>query len=248
MLKALIVDDELECRDILRILLQDFCAGVEVTASCKNVSEAIDAIQLHQPDIVFLDIQMQRENGFDLLSKLKSIDFEIIFTTAHAEYALKAFSVSAIHYLLKPIDVDELKQALDRVKKKMSGNIALRLEKLSYNLKPTTSPQLQQIGLPTTHGLTFVKIEQILYCEAANNYTQIYTDDGKKHLVTRTLKEYEGILEAYNFFRIHHSYVINLNCVKDYVKGEGGYVIMKNNTALDVSKRKKESFLARLGH
>jgi two-component system LytT family response regulator len=248
MLRALIVDDEPECRDILQILIQDFCTDVEVMACCKNVSEAIEAIHEHNPDVVFLDIQMQRENGFDILAKLKSIDFEIVFTTAHAEYAMKAFSFSAIHYLLKPIDIYELKQALSRVKKKINGDLALRLEKLSYNLKSMASPQLQQIGLPTTQGLTFVKIDQIIYCEAANNYTQIYTDDGKKHLVTRTLKEYEKILSPYNFFRIHHSYLINLNCVKDYVKGEGGYVIMKNNAALDVSKRKKESFLARLEH
>jgi len=247
MLKALIVDDEQESRDSLQILLHDFCTGVEVKALCRNVSEGLDAIYAHQPDVVFLDIQMQRESGFDLLSKLKSVDFEVIFTTAHSEYALRAFSFSAIHYLLKPIDIDELKQALERVKLKMNGDITLRLEKLSYNLKPLATPQLHQIALPTCEGLTFVRIDQILYCEAANNYTQIYTDDGKKHLVTQTLKEYEDILESYNFFRIHHSFVINLNCIKKYVKGDGGYVVMKNDVALDVSKRKKESFLSRLG-
>lgn len=247
MIASIIVDDELKSRESLKILLEDFCENVEVKAVCQNVEEALSAIERYDPQVVFLDIQMQRETGFDLLAQLTKTDFEIIFTTAYSEYAIKAFKFSAIDYLLKPIDIGELKRAVEKVEKKLSGNIATRLEKLIENLKPPT-PQSYKVALPTADGLVFVKIEDIIYCEASSNYTNIYTLDGKKHIVSRTLKEYEDLLVDHNFFRIHNSHLINLSCIKKYVRGEGGYVIMVNDVSLDVSKRKKDAFLARFGH
>lgn len=246
-MRSIIVDDELKSRESLKILLEDFCKNVEVAALCQNVEEGIEAISIHKPDVVFLDIQMQRETGFDLLAKIKNIEFEVIFTTAYSEYAIKAFKFSAIDYLLKPIDIEELKRALGKVERKMNGSFSQRLEQLIQNLKPAT-PQNFKLALPTSDGLVFIKIDDILYCEASSNYTEIYCADGKKYIVSRTLKEYEDILTDHNFFRIHNSHLINLACIKKYVRGDGGYVVMNNDVSLDVSKRKKEAFLSRMGH
>jgi two-component system, LytTR family, response regulator len=247
MVRSIIVDDEMKSRESLRILLEEFCGNVEVMAVCQNVSEGVDAIAQHKPDVIFLDIQMQRETGFDLLDKIKPINFEIIFTTAYSEYAIKAFKFSAIDYLLKPINIDELKKAVYKVEKKLHSRIADRVEQLIQNLKPVSIHNFK-LALPTSDGLIFVKVDDIIYCEASSNYTQIFTSDGKKHLVSRTLKEYEDLLADHNFFRIHNSHLINLGSIKKYVRGEGGYVIMSNDVSLDVSKRKKEAFLGKLGY
>jgi two-component system LytT family response regulator len=245
MLKALIVDDEPKARENLQILLHDFIDGVEVVGLCENIAEATEAVRLHAPDVVFLDIQLQRETGFDLLTKLKEINFEVIFTTAYTEYAIKAFKFSAIDYLLKPIDIEELKKAVARVEKRVSNNMTGRLTQLVQNLKQGSSENYK-IALPTLDGLVFVKISDILYCEASSNYTQIFTTE-EKYLVSKTLKEYDDLLSDHNFFRIHNSYLININSIKKYVKGEGGYVVLNNDTSLDVSKRKKEAFLNKIG-
>ena len=248
MIRSIIVDDEPKSRESLKILLTDFCGNVEVLATCQNVAEGIEAIGQFKPDVVFLDIQMQRETGFDLLSKIKPVNFEVVFTTAHSEFAIKAFKFSAIDYLLKPVDIEELKKALEKVEKKINGSISDRLEQLIQNLRPAGNVQNFKLALPTSDGLVFVKVDDILYCEASSNYTNIYTSDGKKHVISRTLKEYEDLLADHNFFRIHNSHLINLGSIKKYVRGEGGYVIMNNDVTLDVSKRKKEAFLTRLGH
>ena len=245
MLKALIVDDEPKARENLHILLTDFVEGVEVAALCENIAEATQAVREHAPDVVFLDIQLQRETGFDLLTKLQEIDFEVIFTTAYTEYAIKAFKFSAIDYLLKPIDIEELKKAVARVEKRVSNNMTGRLTQLVQNLK-LGSNENYKIALPTLDGLVFVKISDILYCEASSNYTQIFTTE-EKYLVSKTLKEYDDLLSDHNFFRIHNSYLININSIKKYVKGEGGYVVLNNDISLDVSKRKKEAFLNKIG-
>ncbi|MBL0744550.1 LytR/AlgR family response regulator transcription factor [Chryseolinea lacunae] len=246
MLKAIIVDDESKSRESLQILLHDFVEGVEVKSLCQDISEAMQAIERDKPDIVFLDIQLQRETGFDLLTKVKDINFEVIFTTAYSEYAIKAFRFSAIDYLLKPIDIEELKKAVGKVEKRVNGNITSRLTELVQNLRVGTTENYK-LALPTLEGLIFIRTNDILYCEASSNYTQIYTGDGKKYLVSKTLKEYEDLLSDHNFFRIHNSYLINLNAIKKYVKGEGGYVILSNDVSLDVSKRKKEAFLSKIG-
>jgi two-component system LytT family response regulator len=245
MLKCIIVDDESKSRESLRILIEDFCDNVKVCALCQNVDEGIKAIKEHKPEVVFLDIQLQRETGFDLLTRIKDINFEVIFTTAYSEYAIKAFKFSAIDYLLKPIDIDELKLALGKVNKKLDDNISLRFKHLLQNLK-TPSSGNYKLALPTTEGFHFVKVSEIMYCEASSNYTEIITIDGKKHVVSKTLKEYDDMLAEHDFYRIHNSYLINLNAIKKYVRGEGGYVVMNNDRSLDVSKRKKEGFLERI--
>ncbi len=204
MINCIIVDDEPKSRESLKILLEDFCQNVGVKALCQDVAEAVEAIQTHKPDVVFLDIHLQRETGFDLLTRLNDVNFEVIFTTAYSEYAIKAFKFSAIDYLLKPIDIEELKRALAKVEKRMSDTISDRLKQLIQNLK-APSTENYKLALPTSDGLVFVKVNDILYCEASSNYTLIFTFDGKKHVVSRTLKEYEDMLSEHNFFRIHNS-------------------------------------------
>jgi two-component system, LytTR family, response regulator len=245
MLKSVIVDDESKSRESLKILIEDFCDSVTVCALCQNVDEGIKAIQEYKPEVVFLDIQMQRETGFDLLTRIKDINFEVIFTTAYSEYAINAFKFSAIDYLLKPIDIEELKNSIAKLNKKLNENLSVKLENLIQNLR-TTSSENFKLALPTSDGLFFVKVSDIVYCEASSNYTEIVTEDGKKHIVSRTLKEYDDMLTDHNFYRIHNSYLINLNSIKKYVRGDGGYVVMKNDRSLDVSKRKKEGFLDRI--
>jgi len=246
MIRGIIVDDELKSRECLKILLEDFCEGVEVVALCQNVDEAIEAIQRLHPDVVFLDIQLQRETGFDLLTRLKHFDFNVIFTTAYSEYAIKAFKFSAIDYLLKPIDIEELKRSLSKLEKKMGNSITERLQQLMQNMRSESAGNFK-LALPTMDGLIFVKVKNVLYCEASSNYTEITMEDNKKYIVSRTLKEYEDLLGDQDFFRVHHSTLINLNAIKKYVRGDGGYVIMNNDKSLDVSKRKKEAFLSRIG-
>lgn len=243
MLKSIIVDDEPKSRENLQIVLQDFVSNVTVEALCATVNEAVTAINNTKPDIVFLDIEMQQETGFDLLNKIGEIDFEVIFITAYSDYAIKAIKFSAIDYLLKPIDIEELKSAVQRVIQKREGRTSGRLRILRDNL--TAPKEKLKIGLPTAHGIIFTGVENILYCEASSNYTVLYTTDGKEYVASKTLKEYEDLLLEYNFFRIHHSYLVNLSAIKKYVKGDGGYVILANEVSLDVSKRKKTDFLHR---
>jgi two-component system, LytTR family, response regulator len=246
MLKAIIVDDELKSRESLRILIEDFCEGIQIQQLCQNVAEVVAAIDEIEPDVVFLDIQLQRETGFDLLTQLKNYNFAVIFTTAYSEFAIKAFKFSAIDYLLKPIDIEELRGAIKKVGRRNSNDIEEKINQLFQNLQSKNTDNYK-LALPTSDGLVFVRVSDILYCVASSNYTEINMVDSKKHLVSRTLKEYEDILVEQNFFRIHNSYLINLNRIKKYVRGEGGYVVMNNDVSLDVSKRKKDGFLSRIG-
>ncbi len=244
MIRGLVVDDENKSRENLKILLNEFCEDVEVIGLASTIKEATDIINTLKPDVVFLDIQMHKETGFDLLEQFDKINFEVIFTTAHSEFALKAIKFSAVDYLLKPIDINELQWAIEKVKNKIKNKSFSKanIDLLLQNLKPHTE-QKYKLALPTSNGLVFVKLKDIIYCEADSNYTNIYTQDGKKHIVSKTLKEYDELLHEHNFFRIHKSYLINVNEIKEYIRGEGGYVIMNNSISLDVSKRRKDEFL-----
>jgi two-component system, LytTR family, response regulator len=248
MIKAILVDDEYKSRENLKMILEEYCADVAVTGQAGSVSEASELILTLKPDLVFLDIQMKMETGFDLLESLHHIDFDIIFVTAYAEYALKAIKFSAVDYVLKPVDISELQEAVEKVIKRRSKAQNLdkgKLEVLLSNLKSDDSENYK-IALPTANGLVFVKLKNILYLEAESNYTNFHFADGSKIMVSRTLKEYEEMLANNGFFRIHKSYLINLNEIREYVRGDGGYVVMSNKMALDVSKRKKEPFLDRI--
>jgi two-component system LytT family response regulator len=181
MLKSIIVDDELKSRETLKKMITSFCQGIDVIATCQNVNEGIEAIHTLHPDVVFLDVQMQGETGFDLLTKLDEITFDVIFTTAHSEYALKAFKSSAIDYLLKPIDIGDLQKAVAKIEKKQETHFTERLQQLLQNIKGP-GPENYKLALPISDGLIFIKAKEILYCKASGNYTEIFMLDGKKHL------------------------------------------------------------------
>jgi two-component system LytT family response regulator len=246
MLKAVIVDDEPKSCEALNQILNDFITDVQVVGIVHNVKDAIEAIENYKPDVVFLDIEMHTETGFDLLGQIDKIDFEVVFTTAFQQYALKAIKFCAIDYLLKPIDVNELESAVEKVKKKRSeGNMSKNFEMFLQNLRNTNSGT-HQIALSTNEGLIFVHVNEIIYCEADGPYTYFFLKKGDKITVSKNLKEYEDLLSDHNFFRVHKSYLINLGEMKKYIKGDGGYVIMTNNKEVAVSKRKKDAFLAKL--
>jgi two-component system, LytTR family, response regulator len=245
MLNCIIVDDEFKSRESLKALIEGFCEDIKVAAVCQNGAETISAIEEHKPDVVFMDIQLQRETGFDILEKLNKIDFEVIFTTAYSEFAIQAFKFSAIDYLLKPIDISDLRKAVEKARKRTVGNISARMDQLVINLK-SNSQKYFKLALPSHDGLVFVNIDDIIYCEASGNYTNIHMDTGQKYIIGRTLKEYEDLLSDRDFFRIHNSYLINLGAIKKYIRGEGGQVVMSNDIYLDVSKLKKKYFLEKI--
>ncbi len=244
MMKALVVDDEKKSRESLRMLITEFCDDVDVVGTAGSIAETVEGINKFNPDVVFLDIRLRQETGFDLFKNLDEINFEVVFTTAYSEYAIKAIKFSAVDYLLKPIDIEELQLAVKKVKERIKAQEVPRekIDALLQNLKPTESSNFK-IALPTTKGLIFVKLDEIIYCTGQNNYTEFYIKNRAKVVVSKTLKEYEDMLCEYNFFRIHKSYLINLNEIDEYIRGEGGCVIMNNNASLDVSKRRKELFL-----
>ena len=243
--KAVIVDDEVHCIDGLISLLKKQEIQVEVIATYSNSKDALLGIKESKPDLLFLDVEMPWMNGVELLTALGDVDFKVIFTTAHDQYAVQAFRLSAIDYLLKPIDTTSLKEALERVINKTSLDVNEGLVHLNYNMDTSTS--LHRIAIPTREGLDYVLVEDILYCEADSNYTHIVLKNNKKLLMSKPLKELAIQLRPYNYLRIHHSYLINLNHMTKYVRGNAGYVVMADGKSLNVSRSKKQDLLKRVG-
>ena len=244
MIRAIIVDDEPYCCEALATLLEDI-PDIEMISVCHNATDALAAIQKKSPDLVFLDVEMPKMNGFEMLEQLSSVDFEIIFTTSYDQYALKAIRFSAIDYLLKPIDREELKRAVEKVKDRFQIPVPQQLELLLQKFKQPSNP-VNKIALPTIEGLQMIPIETIVSCESDDNYSNIKLKNGKKLLVTRSLKEIEESLEQHSFIRVHRSYLVNLNEIEKYIKGEGGYLVMSDGTSIDVARNKKETLLKKL--
>lgn len=243
MLNAIIIDDEANSRNALRKKLLNYCQEVNIIDECENGDEGIKSIEANKPDIIFLDVEMPRMNGFTMLQQLQQYDFEIIFITAYDHYAIKAIKYSALDYLVKPVEITDLKMAVDKAvlkRKNASGNKAL--ETLLHNLM-TKQKEHHRIAIPSMEGLQFVETSDIIYLEAQSNYTNFHLMGNKKITVSKTLKDFEELLPQNIFIRIHHSYIININCVEKYFKGEGGQVLMKNAVLLDVARRKKEEFM-----
>ena len=240
-MKAVIIDDENDSRNILASYLKKYCPEVSVCGFGESVATGIAAIKKHQPDIVFLDIEMPYGNGFDLLDKIEDITFETVFVTAFDNYAIQALNQSAAYYLLKPIDIDELIKAVEKIRNERSEqNYTQHARVLAENKKPGAH---QKIMLPTMEGFEIVNINTILYCEAADNFTKFYFEHNQPALICRTLKYFEDVLRNHRFLRIHRSYLINPDFVMRYSKGKGGYVTMKNNQELEISTNKKQEFL-----
>ncbi len=242
MIKAVLIDDEKNSRESLGKKLQMHCPEVMVVAECANGQEGLAAINLHQPDAVFLDIEMPHMNGFTMLRQLPEKNFGLIFTTAYNQYAINAIRHSAIDYLVKPVDAHELVNAVARLtdqKRKMVQQA--QLEILDQLLTKQQHPG--NIAVATSVGLEIIAIEKILYLEATSNYTYIHTIAEKPLLASKTLKEFEDILPANLFFRIHNASLVNITAIKKYNKGEGGQVVLTDGTILDVARRRKDELL-----
>lgn len=246
MLTAIIIDDEQKGRIALRQKLQDYCAGVRLTGEAENGEEGIRLIEKNKPDIVFLDIEMPRMDGFEMLHRLPEKKFHLIFTTAYDQYAIKAFKVAAFDYLLKPIDIEELKSAVSKIDTQSPVITEKKLAVLEQSLDGKNI--FNKIAIPTLEGLLFFNISDIIHLEASSNYTTIYFKDHPKLTASKTLKDFEELLPPNIFFRTHHSHIINLNYIKRYLKGDGGQIEMQNGNYVDVARRKKDEFLKVIGH
>ncbi len=246
MLRAILIDDDQSNLSALSEKLAKHCPQVEIIDRCENAKDGITAIEKEKPDLVFLDIEMPVMNGFVLLQQLRYRNFGLIFVTAYDHYAIKAIKYSALDYLVKPVEIEDLKAAVAKAEaNRENKNSQLQLELLLEHLN---KKQPKRISIPTSEGLHFINIDQIIYLEASNNYTQIYLSTNQKFLVSRTLKEFEDMLPADQFVRIHHSTVINKYFVEKYIRGEGGQVVMQQGRVLDVSKRRKAEFLQAIGY
>jgi len=241
-MNAIIVDDEKHCREVLALLLQKHCPKVSIQAVCPDAATALKELAVHEPDVLFLDIEMPDMNGFELLEKISEPNFEIIFTTAYNEYAIKAIKHSALDYLLKPVDKDELIQSVKKAQKIRSKKSDGRVETLLEMLHGKKS--LRRFGVSTLEGLIMVNIDDIIFCESDSAYCKLFFREQLKPMViTKTLKEVEEVLQGNDFCRIHHSYVINMKFVERYIRGEGGEVVMMNGAHLPISRTRKQDFL-----
>jgi two-component system LytT family response regulator len=242
-MKAIIIDDERPSREALAQKIRLHCPEIELGSLCSGAVEGWEAVRTEKPDLVFLDIEMPIYNGFDFLEKVQSHPFQVIFTTAYNEYAIQAIRYSALDYLVKPVDVEELKSALERARKHQKESQTLQLQTLMRNLKAGNT--LQSLAISTAEGLYVTHLSEILYLQADGNYTHIGLSTGKI-LSSKPLGEFEEALPADRFFRVHHSAIIHLEHIRKYIRGEGGEVVMTDQTHLPVARRRKEELLERI--
>ncbi len=237
---CVIVDDEPRGVKTLSSFISKYAPELELIGTAHNVSKGVSLIRQVSPKLVFLDVEMPDGTGFNLLEKLGHTPFKLIFVTAFQEYAVKAFNLSAIDYLLKPLNPELFRKAVQKsVDSARIDDISLKLEVLLNNSK-----RINKIALPSSTGIQFAKIEDIIRCESDNNYTFIHLQNGKKVLVTKTLKEFETMLTEHGFYRTHNSHIVNIALVSKYVRGEGGWVVLENGEEIEVSRRRKEGLLS----
>lgn len=251
MLRTIIIDDEPSALNVLSILLKKHCKDdVEVVGTSTSPSAGKMLIEQMQPEIVFMDIEMPGISGIDLVKGFPDPSFRVVFVTAYDAYAIEAFRVSAIDYLLKPIGAEDVIRTVEKIKqdlRKKESPMMEQLKQLEKMLRLQTNEQENKIGVAMADKIVFVGIPEILYCEAQGPYTHIYLEEGKKITASKTLGDFESQLVSHNFFRIHHSYLINLNRVREFQRFDGGYVMMENNIRLEVSTRKRKEFLSAMG-
>jgi two-component system LytT family response regulator len=245
-IQAVIVEDELSSRNNLKNLLAHYAKDIEIVGEAESIDDAVITFKglAKQPDVAFLDINLSDGLVFSLLNKLRPFQFEIIFVTAFEEYAVKACEYSSIGYILKPIDPDALKEAIDRIPKNGKNQIEKRLE--IFNSHYNNPNVFSKMSIAAVDGIYFVNITDIIRFEAEDNYTHIFLQTGEKITASKTIKAYEELLASYNFYRVHKRHVINLNCMKKYLKGDGNIVIMEDDTHIEVSRRRRASFLEKL--
>ncbi|MBK9270572.1 MAG: response regulator transcription factor [Saprospiraceae bacterium] len=241
MINAIIIDDERNSIEMLEWLLSTYCPDVRVLSSCESGEEGIQAIKRLKPDLVFLDIEMPKMNGFDVLEAIGTPDFEVVFITAYDQFAVKAFRYAAFNYMLKPVDPEDLAKTIGRLKEKKTVPDKEQMELLFQNLL-NKEKQIDRIALSSGDGLIFVQTKDIMYCKAESNYTQVALVDGRTVLVARTLKDLDETLSGKDFHRVHHSYLVNINHISKFVKGDGGYILMPDKTEITISRNKRDDF------
>ena len=241
-IRAILIDDEMTSLQNLKQKLDEFCRQITVVAATQNPEEAISIIRNLKPDVLFLDIEMPKMSGFRMLEELGDYNAEIIFTTAYNHYAIDAMRISAFDYLVKPVAIEELENAVNRLAEKGTMHTQERLHVLKDSINEAKS-QEKRIAVPVSDGFNFIVIKNILRIESSSSYSRIFFVDGKSILVTKLLKDFENILTPYHFFRVHNSHLINLNYIKKYLRGVGGQVLMENGDLIDVARRKKEEFI-----
>jgi two-component system LytT family response regulator len=243
MIKAIIIDDEVHCHETLCLQLKEFCPEVQLIDQCRSAKKGLEAIEKMKPDLVFLDIEMPAMNGFEMLEQFTEISFAIIFTTSYDQYAIKAIRFSALDYLLKPIDPNELISAVKKVQEQRHLPMAEQFQMLLKQVQGKGN-HFNKIAVPTSEGFELIPADQVIHCEASDNYTHFFLKNKIKIIACRTLKEMEEQLKDFPFFvRVHHSYLINLNEVIKYVRGEGGYLLMSDGTSVNVSRSRKEALM-----
>ncbi|HET6254680.1 MAG TPA: LytTR family DNA-binding domain-containing protein [Puia sp.] len=246
MIRTVLVDDETDSVRVLQKLLESYCPQVEVVGMAEGVETALAVIQASRPDLLILDIEMTQGNAFDLLNQLRPLTFQVIFVTAFDNYAIRAFKYSAVDYLLKPVDIDELVAAVDRViDRSQQKNIIDQMQVFLDNMGTFHLAQ-QKMAVPTIEGLIFINLKEVVRFEAKSSYTQILMENGDIVMATRTIKDYEDILPETMFCRIHNSHIINLFKIEKYHKGRGGYVVLEDGSTIEVASRRRQEFLRRL--
>ena len=243
MVKAILIDDEPQSCKALAIKLKTVADDIDIMGTYHHPEKAIAAVRKLKPDLVFLDIEMPHMNGFDMLEQFDKLFFDVVFCTAYDQFAIKAFKYSALNYLLKPVDPEDLKETIRRIEEKKSSPSKEQIELLFQNIRQNSKPTVQRIALTTGDGMIFVPTQDILYCQAESNYTSVALVGGKKILVSKVLKEIDDALSGPDFFRIHNSYLINLNHIKKYVRGEGGYIIMEDGANVSISRSRRQEFM-----
>lgn len=224
-------------------LLATYCPRVSILAMCNSGAQGIEAIRRYQPDVVFLDIEMPHMNGFDMLEQFDKLNFDVVFCTAYDQFAIKAFKYSALNYLLKPVDPEDLQETIRRIEEKHTAPSREQIDLLLQQLRQANKPASSRIALTTSDGMIFVPTGDILYCEAESNYTKVALSNGKKMIVAKVLKEIDETLSGGDFFRIHHSFLININHIKKYVRGDGGYVVMDDDMTISISRSRRQAFM-----
>lgn len=242
MIRCVLIDDESNSLEVMEWLLKKYCPQVQIEAMCQAATEGIEAINKYKPDLVFLDIEMPHMNGFDMLEQFEKLFFDVVFCTAYDQFAIKAFKYSALNYLLKPIDPEDLKETIRRVEEKKAVPAKEQIDLLLQHLRQTATPAVQRVALTTSDGMLFVSTADILYCEAESNYTTVVLKN-KKILVSKTLKEIDEALSGPDFYRIHHSFLINLSHVQKFIRGDGGYIMMSDGKSVSISRSKRQEFM-----
>jgi len=243
MIKAVLIDDEVYCLETLSMLLEDYCPHVTIIDQCRSAKKGLEAIEKSKPDVLFLDIEMPIMNGFEMLEEFSEIPFAIVFTTSYDQYAIKAFHVSALDYLLKPIDPKELIRAVQKIQAQKMLPSPEQFEMLLKRVN-NTAGVFQKIAVPTIEGFELIPADQVVRCEANGNYTNLFLKNKDKIIACRTLKEMEEQLHDFSFFiRVHHSWIANLNEVTKYIRGEGGYLVMTDGSTVNVSRNRKETLM-----